>query len=292
MKKECIFLDVFTDRSYAGNQLAVFPHTDGLTTEQIQKLANEINYSETTFILKNTDASADFDIRIFSIKLELPFAGHPTVGTAYAIMDIVDIWQEKKDILKLKPKVGVIPLEKKNGIIWMTQNAPEFFDQYRDKREIADLINVSPEDIADDVPVEEVSTGNTMLIIPLKSLAAIRSADGNVNNLKRFYRNKKTVGPYVYTTETVHPGAHVHTRFFAGHLGIIEDAATGSAAGPLTAYLLKYKVFGDSFEIANEQGIEMGRPSMILMRGKLKDSTYTIRIGGQCAYVGRGEFTI
>jgi trans-2,3-dihydro-3-hydroxyanthranilate isomerase len=292
MKKECIFLDVFTDRSYTGNQLAVFPHADGLTTEQMQKLANEINYSETTFILKNTDASADFDIRIFSIKLELPFAGHPTVGTAYAIMDILDIWQEKKDTLTLKTKVGVIPLEKKKEIIWMTQNAPEFFDQYRDKREIADLINVSPEDIADDVPVEEISTGNTMLIIPLKSLAAIRSADGNVNNLKRFYRNKKTVGPYVYTTETVHPGAHVHTRFFAGHLGIIEDAATGSAAGPLTAYLLKYKVFGDSFEIANEQGIEMGRPSMILMRGKLKDSTYTIRIGGQCAYVGRGEFTI
>jgi len=88
----------------------------------MQKLANEINYSETTFIFKNSDESADFDIRIFSINIELPFAGHPTLGTAYSIMEILDIWPQKKDILRLKTKVGVIPLEKKDDNIWMTQN--------------------------------------------------------------------------------------------------------------------------------------------------------------------------
>lgn len=292
MKKECIFIDVFTDTPYSGNQLAVFPNADGLNTEQMQKLANEINYSETTFILNSSNPSADFDIRIFTPKIELPFAGHPTLGTAYSIMDILDIWSQKKDILKLKTKVGVIPLEKENDIIWMTQNEPEFFTKYTDKKEIGDLINVSPEDISDDLPVEEVSTGNNMLIIPIKSLAAIQGADGNVNNLKRFYAGRNAVGPYLFTLETINPNARVHTRFFAAHLGIIEDAATGSAAGPLTAYLLKYNVFGKSFKIENEQGIEMGRPSKILMKGEIKENKYTIKIGGKCVYIGQGEFTI
>ncbi|MGB3478074.1 MAG: PhzF family phenazine biosynthesis protein [bacterium] len=291
MKKECIFIDVFTDKAYSGNQLAVFPNANGLTTEQMQKLANEINYSETTFILKGSDPLADFDIRIFSINIELPFAGHPTLGTAFSIMNILDIWQEKKDILNLKTKVGIIPLERKNDIIWMTQNEPEFFDQYTDKKEIASLINVSSEDISDDLPVEEVSTGNKMLIIPVKNLSAVQGAEGNANELKKIFGNEPR-GPYLFTRETTKPGAELHTRFFAPHLGIIEDAATGSAAGPLTGYLLKHNVFGQSFEVENEQGIEMGRPSKILMKGEIKDNKYIIKIGGKSVYVGKGEFEI
>jgi len=291
MKKECIFIDVFTDKAYSGNQLAVFPDANGLTTEQMQKLANEINYSETTFILEGSDPSADFDIRIFSINIELPFAGHPTLGTAFSIMNILDIWHEKKDILKLKTKVGIIPLEKKNDVIWMTQNEPEFFDQYTDKKEIASLINVSPEDISDDLPVEEVSTGNKMLIIPVKSLSAVQDAEGNANEFKKIFGNEPR-GPYLFTRETTKLGAELHTRFFAPHLGIIEDAATGSAAGPLTGYLLKHNVFGQSFEVENEQGIEMGRPSKILMKGEIKEKKYIIKIGGKSVYVGKGEFEI
>ena len=291
MKKECIFVDVFTDKPYSGNQLAVFPNANGLTAEQMQKLANEINYSETTFILENSDPLADFDIRIFSINIELPFAGHPTLGTAFSIMNILDIWQEKKDILNLKTKVGIIPLEKKNDVIWMTQNEPEFFDQYIDKKEIASLINVSPEDISNDLPVEEVSTGNKMLIIPVKSLSAVQGAEGNANELKKIFGNEPR-GPYLFTRETTKPGAELHTRFFTPHLGIIEDAATGSAAGPLTGYLLKHNVFGQSFEVENEQGIEMGRPSKILMKGEIKDNKYIIKIGGKSVYVGKGEFEI
>lgn len=292
MKKECIFIDVFTDIPYSGNQLAVFIDADGLNTEQMQKLANEINYSETTFIFNSGDPEADFEIRIFTIKFELPFAGHPVLGTAYSIMNIFDIWHEKKNILKLKTKVGIIPLEKRNGIIWMTQKEPEFFSQYTDKKEIADLVNLSLEDISDNLPIEEVSTGINMLIIPVKNLFAIQRANGHVNNLNKFFRNKDSLAPYLFTLETMDASAKVHTRFFAPHLGVTEDAATGAAAGPLTAYLLKYDVLGRCFEIQNEQGIEMGRPSKILMKGEIKDNKYTIKTGGECAYVGRGEFTI
>lgn len=292
MTKECIFIDVFTDKPYEGNQLAVFPNADDLTTEQMQKLANEINYSETTFILKRSESEADFDIRIFTPKRELTFAGHPTLGTAYSIMNILDIWHDKKDILKLKTNVGIIPLEKENDVIWMTQNEPEFITQYSDKKEIASLINLSPKDISDNLLIEEVSTGANVLIIPIRSLPAIQRADGNVNNLKKFFGDRKSGGPYLFSLETTKPSANVHTRFFAAHLGIVEDPATGSAAGPLTAYLLKHNVFGQSFGIENEQGIEMGRPSKILMRGEKKDNKYVVKIGGKSVYIGKGKFEI
>ncbi len=292
MERECIFVDVFTDVPYAGNQLAVFPNAGGLNSQQMQKLAQEINYSETTFILDGAKAEADFEVRIFTIKFELPFAGHPITGTAYTILDILGIGPKRKDVLKLKTKVGVIPVEKDGENIWMTQNQPQFFAKYTDKEEIAALANLSPEDIADDLPVEEVSTGSNMLIVPVKSLEAVQRAAGNVNNMSRFFRNRTSIAPYLFTLETVDKKARVHTRLFGAHLGIIEDAATGSAAGPLTAYLLKYGLFGKSFEIINEQGLEMGRPSKILMKGELNDNSYTVKIGGKCAYVGRGRFEI
>jgi trans-2,3-dihydro-3-hydroxyanthranilate isomerase len=291
MKKECVFIDVFTDAAYAGNQLAVFPDGAGLTTEQMQLLAKEINYSETTFVFPSDGAVADFKIRIFTPGRELPFAGHPTLGTAYAIMGLFDIWHEKKDVLRLATKVGVIPLKREDTTLWMTQNRPEFFAHYKDRKEIAELIDLAPDDISNELPIEEVSTGNRVLIVPVNSLNAIQKAQGNITNMRKFFRDD-LVGPYLFSLETVDASVKVHTRFFAPHLGILEDPATGSAAGPLVGYLLKYNVFGDNFEIGNEQGVEMARPSLIKMRGGLKAGEYSIEIGGRCAYVGRGEFEL
>ena len=291
MEYECFFVDVFTDTPYSGNQLAVFPGADGLDSTQMQKLAQEINYSETTFILDEGGPEADFHVRIFTIQSELPFAGHPIIGTAYTIMNILDYRTDKKDVLKLKTNVGAIPVEKTGDNIWMTQNDPDFLGRHTDLREIADLVGLSPEDISNDLPVEEVSTGNNILIIPVSNLSAIQRAAGNVNNMTKFFRNRTILAPYLFTLETVNTEAKIHTRLFAPHMGIIEDPATGSAAGPLTAFLLKHRVFGDSFEIINEQGIEMGRPSKILMKGEVKNR-YTIKVGGTCAYTGRGWFEI
>lgn len=292
IERECIFIDVFTDTPYAGNQLAVFPDGGGLNTEHMQKLAQEINYSETTFLIEGNLPNYDYEVRIFTIKSELPFAGHPIIGTAYAIKNILNAWPEGRDEIKLKTGVGKIPVFKEDGSIWMTQNEPEFNLQYNDKKEIAGLVNLLPEDISDDLPIEEVNTGNNILIIPVKTLTAIQRATGNVNNLTEFFSRGTAFAPYLFTLETVSGQASVHTRLFAAHLGIIEDAATGSAAGPLTAYLLKTNIFGKEFQIQNEQGIEMERPSIIRMKGKLKDNRYKIQIGGNCAYVGKGQFIL
>jgi trans-2,3-dihydro-3-hydroxyanthranilate isomerase len=174
----------------------------------------------------------------------------------------------------------------------MKQKQPKFFHQYSNKREIADLVGILPDDIPDDFPVEEVSTGNNIMIIPVTTLSAVKKAQGNVNKLKLFFKDKQSIAPYLFTRETILPESRIHSHFFATHFGIMEDTATGSAAGPLTGYLLKHNVFGSSFEIQNEQGIEMGRASKILMKGKRKDNQDIVKIGGMCAYAGKGNFKI
>ena len=292
MKKDCILLDVFTDIPFTGNQLAVFPSADDLNSDQMQKLANEINYSETTFIFNSPDVYADFDIRIFTPRSEVPFAGHPTLGTAHVLLNHLDTKLKNKNSIKLRTKVGIIPLEKSDGNIWMRQNDPEFFKIFKDKNKIAELIGLIPDDISDDLPIEEVSTGNTILLIPIRSLSSIRKATGIVNKITDFFSNNKSIAPYLFTLDTEDPESNVHTRLFAPHFGIIEDPATGSAAGPLTAYLLKYDVFGQKFETQNEQGIEIGRPSKIMMRGSFDDGKYIIEIGGKCQLIGQSVFNI
>jgi trans-2,3-dihydro-3-hydroxyanthranilate isomerase len=292
MKKECVLLDVFTDMPFTGNQLAVFPSADDLTSDQMQKLANEINFAETTFILKSIDAHADFDIRIFTPRSELPFAGHPTLGTAYVLLNHINNKLKNKNSIKLKTKVGVIPLKKADGNIWMKQNDPDFYKIFKDKNKIAKLIGLLPDDISDDLPIEEVSTGNTILLVPIRNLSSIRKATGIMNEISEFIANNNSMAPYLFTLDTEDKESNVHTRLFAPHLGIIEDPATGSAAGPLTAYLLKYNVFGQKFEIQNEQGIEIKRPSKIMMRGSLDNRKYNIEIGGKCHVMGHSVFNI
>lgn len=291
MKKKCIFVDAFTDIPYAGNQLAVFPDGSGLSTEQMQALAMEINYSETTFVMKAADPAADFQVRIFTPRQELPFAGHPTLGTAFSIKDIFGTWPAGSDTLKLEMKVGVIPVRQEEDVLWMTQNQPEFFKQHDDCEAVAGLFDLSAADIESDLPIEEVSTGNRILIVPVRTLSAIQKAQGNATRMRDFFQGD-LIGPYLFSMETEDPHTQVHTRFFAPHLGILEDPATGSAAGPLVAYLLKHGVFGGEFTVANEQGVEMGRRSIILMRGRHKGDAYSIEIGGKCAYVGKAEFEI
>lgn len=290
MKKDCLFLDVFTDTPYTGNQLAVFPLADDLSGVQMQRLANEINYSETVFILESHDPKADYTIRIFTPKAEMPFAGHPTLGAAYALLNVLDNECKNRDKIRLGTKVGVIPLERSDGVIWMRQNAPEFFETFHELNEIAELVGLERADISEELPVEEVSTGNVMLLIPIKGLSAIRKASGHSDKLAKFFGQHESGDPYLFTLETEDPNSKVHTRLFAPHDGIIEDPATGSAAGPLAGYLLKHNVFGRTFEIQNEQGIEMGRPSKILMRGDADEQR--VEIGGSCCFVGQATFFI
>ena len=292
MKKKCILLDVFTDIPYTGNQLAVFPSADDLNTDQMQKLANEINYSETTFVLNSPNSQADFDIRIFTPRAEMPFAGHPILGTAHVLMNHLNTETEPKTSIKLRTKVGIIPLEELDGNIWMRQNTPEFFSIYQDKQAITELAGLMADDISDDLPIEEVSTGNPVLIIPVRSLESIRKANGIADKIIDFSERNNIIAPYLFTLQTEKSTSHVHTRLFAPHLGIIEDPATGSAAGPLTGYLLKYNVFGQKFEIKNEQGIEIGRPSIIMMKGSVDNGQYNVDIGGKCQVIGESIFYI
>jgi trans-2,3-dihydro-3-hydroxyanthranilate isomerase len=292
MEKECVLLDVFTDRPFAGNQLAVFFNSKGLETEQMQKLAKEINYSETTFISESPSPDADYNIRIFTPRQEMPFAGHPTLGTAYALLNIFDSTVKGSDGVKLRTQVGVIPLEKRGENIWMRQIEPTFYDVLSDKVSAAQMIGLEANDLPDELPIEEVSTGNIFAIIPVKTLSAINRATGHTDRMEQFFSRKNSKAPYLFSLETEYPETSVHTRMFGPHYGITEDAATGSAAGPLVGYLLKHNVFGKHFELINEQGVEMGRPSMIHLKGTQNDDSYTIEIGGTCVLMGHTKFVL
>lgn len=292
MEKECVLLDVFTKTPFSGNQLAVFFDSDGLETQQMQKLAKEINYSETTFISKSHDRDADYNIRIFTPRQEMPFAGHPTLGTAYSLLNIFDSSVKGSEKVRLRTQVGIIPLEKRGENIWMRQIEPIFYDVLSDRESAAQMIGLDTEDISDDLPIEEVSTGNTFAIIPVKTLSAMNRAMGHTDWMEQFFSGRKSKAPYLFSLETENPEASVHTRMFGAHYGITEDAATGSAAGPLVGYLLKHKVFGKRFEVINEQGVEMGRPSMIHLKGEEKNGSASVEIGGTCVLMGRSQFLI
>lgn len=294
-------VDVFTDKPFAGNPLAVILDGRGLSTEKMQAIAKEMNLSETTFVLPPEDASAHAKVRIFTPAMELPFAGHPVVGTAYVMA--TELTKPPSDgtfEYKLELGVGVLPVEVSVVLgdvarTVMTQKPPEFGRTLG-----ADEINLLAKGLGLDsieitgtgLPTQLVSTGYTHLMVPIRSLAAIGKIQLDLNSLQAACKGAGVIGPYVFTRETVNPDAHAHARLFAPGAGIVEDPATGSAAGPLAAYLVHHRVITAHDPVTTiiiEQGIEMGRPSRIDAEVERTEKTVTkVRIGGQTVKVMEG----
>ena len=166
-------VDVFAEKKYAGNQLAVIRHAQPLSTDEMQRIANEMHFSETTFILSDKTKNGGYNVRIFTPEEELPFAGHPTLGTAHVVMN--EIMAKPAKSVRLNLKVGPIPVEESNGVLWMRQNVPVFGTTV-DKRKVAPAIGVRPEDVDDRFPVQVVSTGIPFVIVPLKANGCLRKA--------------------------------------------------------------------------------------------------------------------
>src|SRR5258708_5839422 len=278
MKKyHFVIADVFTDEAFGGNQLAVFVDARGLSDVQMQKIANEMNYSETTFLLPTTRTDCDFKVRIFTPAEELPFAGHPLVGTGYVLgaRNLVGL-QGKVKRVNLDVKVGVIPVDLtiKNDQIQrttMTQPRPEFLktiDSADQMAAVADAIGTNIDNInKTGLPIQLISTGLPVLIVPVDSLATVQNLRGNFERLVAVseYVGAKTI--LVFTRETVQQLADVHCRVFAPSAGILEDAATGSANGPFGAYLVKHGLISTPAvtSMFSEQGFEMKRPSTLIL---------------------------
>ncbi len=285
-------VDVFAEEKFGGNQLAVFKNTHSLNTSEMQKIAKEMNYSETTFVLSDKTRNEGYDVRIFTPKTELPFAGHPTLGTAYVIHE--EVIKEQMIEIKLNLKIGQIPvtLEFENNqvhTLWMKQNPPIFGNQYGADR-MAEILELNIEDIEESYPICEVSTGFFCFIVPVKTLAAVERARVNLKKFNEFIETTQAKTILFFTKETLQKKNDLHVRFFAHYLGVPEDPATGSANGCLAAYLMKYRYFGtEKINVRVEQGYELGRPSLLLLESEEKAGEINVRVGGRVFMVASGR---
>jgi len=286
-------VDVFAEAKYAGNQLAVFTNVGMLASEEMQQIAKEMNYSETTFILSSEARSNGYDVRIFTPTKELPFAGHPTLGTAFILQQ--EIIKQPVDLLALNLKIGQIPVSifYENGladVLWMEQRSPVFGELFTAEA-IAPMLNLDLTDIDQTFPIQAVSTGVPFIIVPLKTHHALKRIKVNKDRYFALIEHTQAKEILVFCPETYHAENQLSVRVFADSLGIPEDPATGSANGCLAGYLVQYSYFGTpSIDLRVEQGYEMGRPSLLLLKATKAATKLQVAVGGKVILVARGEF--
>lgn len=294
-------VDVFTDRAFGGNPLAVFTNGRGLATETMQAIAKEFNLSETTFVLPPVDQRNDWRVRIFTPGRELPMAGHPTVGTSFVLAREHLIRRHPEETtITLEEGVGPVPvrIEFKDGepsFAEMSQPLPTFGPRLSDARTIARMLSLDRRDLDESLPFEVVSCGVPFLYVPLRSLDAARRALPRADLLESALGGVVPPEVFLFTREVEHEGSTVHSRMFAPGLGVAEDPATGGASGPLGCYLVRYGLVAcdTSAEIVSEQGIEMGRPSFIKIRIERDgDRINAVKVGGECHFMGEGFIEI
>lgn len=293
-------VDVFTDRALTGNALAVFLDGCGLSTEQMQALAREMNLSETTFILPG-DAAAEKDrgvrVRIFTVREELPFAGHPTLGTAFVLRGQAGPMSGAEEI-RLDLNVGTVPVrftEEPSQPVFgeMTQKDPEFGAIHKVEN-VARVTGLSAGDFDDSVPIQTVSTGIPYTIAALRSLKTLQNLRLDLKGALEYLERSGGRFFYFVCRETVDPKARLHARmlFYGG-----EDPATGSAAGCCAAWMVAHGVARSDERVLIEQGLEVHRPSSIFVRATKQDDgqdnqVVNVRVGGNCVEVFRGEVAI
>jgi trans-2,3-dihydro-3-hydroxyanthranilate isomerase len=296
--------DVFTDLAFGGNPVAVVPDATGLGDRELQQIAREMNLSETVFVLPPTDPAAAAKIRIFTPSREIPFAGHPVLGTFF-VLGTLGLLPLKEPVTRAvyECNIGSFPVElhaRKGEIVRvvMTQPKPQFLgtiEPVKDLFEVAKALGLTKGQITGtNLPVEVVSTGLPVLIVPVRTLTAVRSIVPDVTAINDLCARFGANGIMVFTTMTVEELSSVHTRMFASPIGVTEDPATGSASGALGAYLVQNGVVevGPTTEIIAEQGYEVDRPSRILVQVESDDDAIQeVKVGGQAVMMVEGTLT-
>lgn len=299
-------IDVFTDVPYRGNPAAVFPDATGLTSQQMQQIARELNLSETAFVSPSDQATRR--VRFFTPATEIALSGHPTLATWFVLgvtgaLDlppdgVVDVTQEIG--------AGILPvsLHTESGRITkvvMTQAAPEFgepLDELAAER-LEQILGVPPGEIAAaDIKPQVVSTGVRQLMVPVNNMASLSSAQPHETALAHFLTQYRTDTVMCFSLESVHPAHAAHCRVFAPMLGVPEDPVSGSAAGSLGAYLVKNRVYrpadGNRVRLLLEQGLEVGRDGRIDVEVLTDEigTPETVRVGGACVLVLDGRLRV
>ena len=286
-------VDVFTDHIFGGNPLAVFTDGQCFREEDLQMVAREMNLSETTFVYPSTRDEADFDVRIFTPTREIPFAGHPTLGTAYVLRKNGWVTKDKNPI-RLNLKAGIIPVWAEKDKDFMQHPAAKTLYELDHSEKIAKALGLSLTHLDGTLPVQVVSTGFPALLVPVGSLQAMKEITLNSQTLHEILEPLEIDMIYPFCRETVRTENTVHSRAFAPGLGITEDPATGSVAGAMGAYWASLENSQD-IEIAMviEQGYEMERPSIINVEvSKQGGKVQKIRVGGKTQPVFTGRINL
>ncbi|MFY9226437.1 MAG: PhzF family phenazine biosynthesis protein [Blastocatellia bacterium] len=292
-------LDVFAPKIFAGNQLAVFPDAADIPRNRFSQLAREMNYSETTFVLPAKSPEVAASVRIFTPNAELPFAGHPTLGTAFLLAATGAAKLDKDQSLVLELKSGLVRVaidlkDSNRGRAVMEQPVPQSRGTVSDLSTIAASLCLTTDDIAPYTP-EIFANAVSFFIVPLKSMRALERARPNGAVLESLLAKLHVEGLICFSTETVEAGSQVQVRAFFPGLGVNEDPATGSAQGPLTAYLFKNNMLkrGSKYRVAAEQGYQIGRPSKLTTTFEVNDGVISaIKVGGDVILMAKGEFLI
>jgi trans-2,3-dihydro-3-hydroxyanthranilate isomerase len=281
------YVDVFTGRTLAGNPLAVFFEEGGLTDRSRQAIAREVGFSETTFVEPRPAPDGSWKVRIFTPDAEIPFAGHPTLGSADVIARHLS---PGSDRLVLSLGVGPIPVVR-DGPRWvMDQNPPAFEEPQADRARAASLLGLTEADLAPQLPVQFASTGLRCLVLPLRSTAALDRCKVDHREYERWLTE---VGPgnlCAFTVGSADPDCALSMRVFVDDTGFAEDPATGSAAGNLSGYLVEHRVLGPEVRAVASQGDQMGRPSRLHLQAWWDEGRIRIRVGGEVVSVARGEW--
>lgn len=293
--RKCTFyiVDVFAEEKYAGNQLAVVRGAKALSDIEMQQIAKEMNFSETTFILSEQKRNGGYDVRIFTPKEEVPFAGHPTLGTAYVIQH--EIIREPVETIILNLKIGQIPVTfnysgEQIDILWMKQMGATFGRIFKTEQ-ISQVLSLNQREMDDKFPIQEVSTGLPFIIIPLKTLDALKQAKVIRDKYFELIKDTQAKAILIFCPQTYNQENDLNIRVFADYYGVPEDPATGSANGCLAGYLVKYRYFGKGqIDIRVEQGYEIGRSSLLFLRAEDKGEKIDVSVGGKVVMIAKGEF--
>jgi len=285
-------VDVFAEKKYQGNQLAVVHADGGLPDDLMLGITRETNYSETTFIESQDRENQVYRVRIFTQVGETPFAGHPTLGTAYVIQQTLA--GEMVDTVTLDLKVGKIPVKftyrkGEPDVLWMKQLNPNFGETH-EPGTFAGFLGIDADDIDQRYPVQEVSTGFPFFIVPLKSRKALEKSRLRKEPFLEYVTRTGSKAPLVFCPEPRDGKNQLACRMFASYFGVEEDPATGSANGCLAGYLARHRYFESAkVDVRVEQGYEMGRPSLLYLRSEDRGDHVEVSVGGRCVMMARGE---
>jgi trans-2,3-dihydro-3-hydroxyanthranilate isomerase len=279
-------VDAFTETPFEGNRLCVVPETpEGFSTEQMQMLALETNFSETTFVV---EARPDgYRMRIFTPDAELPFAGHPTIGTAYTL---ASEGRTSAHTVQTTP-FGDVPVEVdlEKGFAWMTQHQPTFGEEFGDRQVVAEAVGLGPDDLHPELAMQVISTGLAPLLVPIRNEAALRRAERYEPGCRRATAASASECLYLFA---IRGDGDVMARMFDATFGVGEDPATGSAAGPLGVYLASRGLAGMPGCAVIAQGEMVGRPSFLHLDVRRDADSWNVRVGGGVRIVGQGVFRL